>query len=50
MGSGERAGKRATFNGPAEGNCGGIDTNFTNSPEFTQASLNQKLLGSCQFA
>jgi hypothetical protein len=37
MGSGERDGKRASFNAAAEGDCGGIDTNFTNSHELTQA-------------
>ena len=37
MGSGERDGKRASFNGAAKGNCGCVDTNFTNSHELTQA-------------
>jgi hypothetical protein len=36
MGSGERDGKRASFNGVAKRNCGGIDTNFTNSHGLTQ--------------
>ena len=38
MGSGERAGKRASFNGAAEGNGSCIDTNFTNSHESIQAA------------
>jgi hypothetical protein len=36
MGSGERDGKRESFNGAAEGNGDWIDANFTNSHELTR--------------
>jgi hypothetical protein len=47
MGSGERDGKRESFNGAAEGNGGSIDANFTNSHELIQR-VKSRVRDSCQ--